>query len=167
MFGFAKSLGGYKAEAVENVIGVGLQSREALMNYGDIAAKNIFSGYAITRVFAADKERLSFEFDAVYLHYLLLALSDIGVRETVIKDAIERVFDNFEVTQQEIDQFNKRLDDYESLGDEDVAERLVDNLDVTDFPDKYREPSRQTLGKQFKVLSKNVRRCVRDELGAS
>lgn len=167
MFGFAKKTISYKTEIIENVIGVGLPNRNKFMNYGDVSAENIYSGYAIGRVFSEDKERLSFEFDAVYLHYLMSTFTKIGISGDQSREALQAVFDNFELPKVEQGKFYKRLEDYDSLSDEDVADKFIDNLDVADFPDNFREPSHKTLGEQFNRLSKAINRFVSNELRAS
>jgi hypothetical protein len=78
MFGFSKKQGAYRTDVIENIIGVGLPNRNKFMNYGDVADENIYSGYAIGCVFSEDQDRLSFEFDAVYLHYLVSVLAKVG-----------------------------------------------------------------------------------------
>lgn len=167
MFGFSKKQVAYRTDVIENIIGVGLPNRNKFMNYGDVADENIYSGYAIGRVFSEDQDRLSFEFDAVYLHYLVSVLAKVGVPAEQSADALQAVLDNFEISQDEQRKFKQRLKDYESLDDESVAEKFVDNLNVADFPESYREPSRKTLGEQFSRLTKGVERFVADELRAA
>lgn len=167
MFGFSKKRVIYKTDAIENIIGVGLPNRNKFMNYGDVADENVYSGYAIGRVFSEDQDRLSFEFDAVYLHYLMSVLARVGVPVEQGTEALQAVFDNFEISQDEQRKFRQRLKDYELLDDEGVAEKFVDNLNVADFPESYREPSRKTLGEQFSRLTKGVERFVTDELRAA
>lgn len=167
MFVFAKKTVSYKTEDIENVIGVGLPNRNKFMNYGDVSAQNIYSGYAIGRVFSEDQERLSFEFDAIYLHYLMDIFSRMGVPVEQSREALQAVFDNFELPKRERKRFYQRLDDYASLSDPDIADKFIDNLNVTDFPENFRELSRKTLGEQFNGLSKAVKRFVSNELRAS
>jgi hypothetical protein len=167
MFGFSKKRATYETDVIENIIGVGLPNRNKFINYGDVADENVYSGYAIGRVFSEDQERLSFEFDAVYLYYLISILTKVGVPAEQSADALHAVFDNFEISQDEQRKFGQRLKDYESLDDEGVAEKFVENLNVADFPESYREPSRKTLGGQFSGLTKGVERFVIDELRAA
>lgn len=167
MFGFPKKQVTYKTDVIESIIGVGLPNRNKFMNYGDVANENIYSGYAIGRIFSEDKDRLSFEFDAVYLHYLISVLAKVGVSAEQSADALRAVLDNFEISQDEQRKFKQRLQDYESLDNEGVAEKFIDNLNVADFPESYREPSRKTLGEQFSRLTKGVERFVTDELRAT
>ena len=167
MFGFSKKQVAYRTDVIENIIGVGLPNRNKFMNYGDVADENIYSGYAIGRVFSEDQDRLSFEFDAVYLNYLISVLTKVGVPVEQSADALQAVFNNFEVSHDEQRKFKQRLKDYESLDHEGVAEKFVDNLTVADFPESYREPSRKTLGEQFSRLTKGVERFVADELRAA
>lgn len=167
MFGFTKRTVGYKTEVIETVIGVGLQNRNKFINYGDVAQENIYSGYAISRVFSEDQERLSFEFDAVYLHYLMSRFTKSGISTVQSRDALLAVFDSFDLPEAEQEKFYRRLEDYSSLSDPDIADRFIDNLDVEDFPDDFRKPSRKVLGGQFEALSKAVDRFVDDELRAS
>lgn len=167
MFGRSKKQVAYKTEVIENVIGVGLPNRNKFMNYGDVADENIYSGYAIGRVFSEDQDRLSFEFDAVYLHYLIAALAKAGVSIEQSSEALQAVLDNFELSKKEQDKFYKRLAEYRLLNNEDVAEKFVDNLAVEDFPENYREPSRKTLSEQFSRLVKGIERFVSNELRAS
>lgn len=167
MLGFKKKVNTYKTEVIENVIGVGLSNRNKFINYGDVAAENIYSGFAIGRVFSEDQNRLSFEFDAVYLHYLIDVLTGIGVPTDQSKEALQAVFDNFEISKAEQKKFHRRLEDYGSLVDPDVADKFIDNLNVEDFPDNFREPSHKILGGQFKALSKAVGKFVRNELRAA
>lgn len=166
MFGLARRKDSYRTKAVENVIGIGLPNRSRFINYGDIAAENVYSGVVIGRVFAEDPERLSFEFDAVYLHYLIIALADAGILDDQGIEALQAVFDNFGLEKVEQDKFYERLRNYDVAGDEVIAEMFIDNLSVPDFPERLREPSRKILGKQFHALSKVVSRFVRDELKA-
>lgn len=163
MFGIFKKQVAYRTDVIENIIGVGLPNRNKFINYGDVADENIYSGYAIGRVFSQDQDRLSFEFDAVYLHYLISALIKVGVPARQSADALQAVLDNFEISQDEQRKFKQRLGDYQSLDNEGVAEKFVYNLNVADFPESYREPSRKTLGEQFSRLAKGVERFVTDE----
>ncbi len=167
MFGFVKKTVSYKTEDIENVIGVGLPRRNKFMNYGDVSAENIYSGYAIGRVFIDDQERLSFEFDAVYLHYLISVLAEVGVSDEQISEALGAVFGNFDLSRRERDKFHLRLDEYRLLHNQAVAEKFIDNLAVADFPESYRIPSRKILGEQFARLKKGIERFVADELRAS
>lgn len=167
MFGFTKRPVVYKTEAIENVIGAGLQNRNKFMNYGDVAQENIYSGYAIGKVFAEDQDRLSFEFDAVYLHYLIRALSSIGIPAEQAEEAVKAVFNNFELPKTERNKFYQRLKEYASLNNPGVADKFIDNLNVADFPESFREPSRKILGGQFKALSKAVDKFVNNELQTS
>lgn len=167
MFGLKKRVTSYKTEVIENVIGVGLPNRNKFMNYGDVAAENIYSGFAIGRVFSEDQDRLSFEFDAVYLHYLMSVLAGVGISAEQSKEALQAVFDNFEISKAEQNRFYRRLEDYASLVDPDIADKFIDNLNVADFPDNFREPSRKVLGGQFKALSKAIGKFVRNELRAA
>lgn len=157
----------YRTDVIENIIGLGLSNRNEFMNYGDVADENIYSGYAIGRVFSDDQGRLSFEFDAVYLHYLISVLAKVGVPDEQSADALQAVFDNFEISQDEQRKFKQRLKDYEALDHEGVAEKFIYNLNVSDFPESYREPSRKTLGEQFSRLAKGVERFMVDELRAA
>lgn len=167
MFGRSRKQIVYKTEVIENVIGVGLPNRNKFMNYGDVSADNIYTGYAIARVFSEDQERLSFEFDAVYLHCLISVLVKIGVPAEQSTEALQAVLDNFEISHEEQSRFKQRLRDYELLDNEGVAEKFVDNLSVASFPESYREPSRKALGEQFSRLTKGVERFVTDELRAA
>lgn len=167
MFSFSKKKVSYKTNAIENIIGVGLPNRNKFMNYGDVADENIYTGYAIGRLFSENQDRLSFEFDAVYLHYLITVLIKNGVPADQSAEALRAVFDNFDITQEEQNKFTRRLNEYRSLDNESVAEKFVDNLAIVDFPKSYREPSRKTLGEQFCRLTKGIERFVADELGAS
>lgn len=167
MFGFSKKHVTHKTDVIENIIGVGLPNRNKFMNYGDVADENIYSGYAIGRVFSEDQDRLSFEFDAVYLHYLISVLAKVGVPAEQSADALQAVLDNFEISQDEQRKFKQRLKDYGLLDNEGVAEKFVENLNVADFPESYREPSRKALGEQFSRLTKGVERFVADELRAA
>ncbi len=167
MFGRSKKQVTYKTEVIENVIGVGLPNRNKFMNYGDVSADNIYSGYAIGRVFSEDKDRLSFEFDAVYLSYLIKGLTKIGIPAEQSSEALKDVFDNFELAKVECDKFYQRLEDYISLSDTDVAEKFINNLNVSDFPENFREPSRKILGEQFHALSLSVTKFAKNQLGAA
>lgn len=167
MFVMRRKTTSYKTEVIENIIGIGLPNRNKFINYGDISAENIYSGYAIGRAFSEDQERLSFEFDVVYLHYLIAVLRKVGVSVEQINDALQAVFDNFELPQGEQDEFFRRLKGYESLIHQGVAEKFVDNLDIVDFPESYRDPSRKMLGEQFSRLTKGIERFVADELRAA
>ena len=164
MFSFSKKKIPYEIEIIENVIGVGLPNRSKFMNYGDVADENIYTGFAIGRLFSEDQDRLSFEFDAVYLHYLITVLTKRGVPVNQSTTALQGVFDNFDITREEQDDFTRRLNEYGPLDDEGVAEKFVDNLAVADFPESYREPSRKTLGEQFSRLAKGIERFVDNEL---
>lgn len=156
----------YKTADIENIIGVGLSHRNRFMNYGDVGKENIYTGFAIGRVFAEDQDRLSFEFDAVFLHYLLHKLSESGIPDDQCLQALDAVFENFEIGKLEAAKYYQRLQQYDPLSDEVLAEKLVDNLKVSDFPENFREPSRKILGEQFGLLSKSVAEYVRNELGA-
>lgn len=164
MFGFLKKKVSYDVGSIENVLGVGLSNRSKFINYGDVAADNIYAGYAISRVFSDDQERLSLEFDAVYLHYLMAALRSIGISSEVSSNALERVFDNFEISAFERGQFHLRLQDYRDIDYEEVAMKFVENLGVEDFPENFLEPSRRMLGGQFHNLSGIIRKFVTSEL---
>ena len=167
MFGFKKQIVAYKTEAIENVIGVGLQNRSRFINYGEVSQKNIYAGYAIGKVFAEDQDRLSFEFDAVNLHYLISAFSSINIPAEQAEEALIAVFDNFELSKAERDKFYQRLKEYADKSDPELADKFVDNLDVADFPENFREPSRKILGNQFHSLSLSVAKFVKAELGAT
>lgn len=156
----------YKTADIENIIGVGLSHRNKFMNYGDVAKENIYTGFAIGRVFSEDQDRLSFEFDSVYLHYLLHKLSASSIPDEQCIRALDAVFENFELSKTEVDKYYQRLKQYDPLDDEDIAEKFVDNLNVPDFPEKFRKPSRKVLGEQFGLLSKSVTEYVKNELSA-
>lgn len=167
MFRLKKKTNSHKIKDIENIIGVGLPNRNKFMNYGDVSANNIYSGYAIGRVFSEDRDRLSFEFDAVYLHYLMSKLVKSGVPIEQGNEALRLVFDNFELPVAEQEKFHQRLREYASLGDLDIADKFISNLNVKDFPESFRRSSRKVLGGQFAALSKVVSRFVNDELRAS
>lgn len=167
MLWFKKKAISYKTEDIENIIGVGLPNRNQFINYGDVSANNIYSGYAIGRVFAKDQNRLSFEFDAVYLHYLMSELVSSGIPSEQSDEALRSVFDNFELSAAEQKQFHRRLGEYASLSDPDIADKFISNLGVEDFPDNFRIPSRKILGEQFGALSKTINKFVGNELRAS
>ena len=167
MFRKAARVKSYDVDEIENLIGVGLPNRNKFMNYGDVAASNIYSGYAIGKVYEADPERLSFEFDAVYLSYLLKEVERIGVDSSTYLAATEAVFENFELPISERKLFYERVTQYRILDHFKAAETFVDNLQVDDFPESYRGPSNEILGRQFDDLSSAIKRYVNDQLKAT
>lgn len=164
MFRKAARIKSYDVDEIENLIGFGLPNRNKFMNYGDVASSNVYSGYAIGKVYEVDPERLSFEFDAVYLSYLLKEVERIGVDPNMHRTATEAVFENFELPEGERRLFYERVGQYRALDNFKAAECFIDNLLVEDFPESYKAPSKKILGRQFSDLESAIKRFVNDQL---
>ncbi len=157
----------YETDEIENLIGVCIPNRNKFVNSGELCSKNIYAGFAIGKVFAEDQDRLFFELDAVFLHFLWVELSKLGVSDNQVEDALYAVFDNFELSKNEIQKFERRLKGYNSAEHAIIAEKFIKNLDVSDLPDNFKEPASRILGDQFEAISKLIAKVARNELGAS
>lgn len=167
MFGITKKRAkNYSVDDIEHIIGIILSDRSKYLNYGSIAEKNIYSGYAIGRAFERDQQKLSDEFDCVAIHITFSALESLGVSEEFRIKALEIVLKNFEVGSSYRVFFLKRLGQYSSLDTKGLANKLVENLAVKDFPERFQAESDRILAQQFDIIQKNMKRYITAELGA-
>lgn len=167
MFGITKKkVKKYSLDDTERIIGVILSDRSKYLNYGSIAEKNIYSGFAIGSLFLSDRQRLSDEFDFIAIHFAFKILENLGVSEEYRKKALSIVLDNFDIDKSYRVMFSQRLQQYATLHNRALAAQLIENLAVEDFPENFQAESDRILGQQFDKFETNIRRYIKAELEA-
>lgn len=167
MFRFAKkTIKSYSLNAVEHIIGIVLSDRSRYLNYGLIAENNIYSGLAIGSLFQSDQKRLDDEFDCIAIHFTFSVLEGFGVSDDYRRKALEIVLDNFDIDKSYRYFLSKRLAQYAPLDNRTLAAKLIENLAVKDFPERFQAESDRILGQQFDAFEKYMRRYIKAELEA-
>lgn len=154
-------------DIVENIIGSVLQNRSEIMNYGEIAQHNIYTGYAILSLFESDQKRLGDEFDCLLGGMIFNVLHKNGIPNEISSDALIRVFINSDLPELERTHFLTRIKQYSNLSYADLADLFVENLQVHDFPEKFRDDSRKILSMQLKGVGRELELFADAELGKS
>ncbi len=149
---------------IENIIGYVLQSRSEIINYGEIAQQNIYTGYAILSLFESDQKRLGDEFDCLLGGMIFSVLRKNGIPDKISNDALVRVFNNSDLPELERKHFLLRVGQHKNLSYGDLADLFVENLQVHDFPDRFKEGSRNVLSKQLKDINKELELFTNAEL---
>ena len=151
-------------DIIENIIGYVLQNRSEIINYGEIAQQNIYTGYAILSLFESDQKRLGDEFDCLLGGMIFNILHKNGIPNEISRDALVRVFNNSDLLELERRHFLLRVRQYNNLSYGDLADLFVENLQVHDFPDRFKEDSRKVLSKQLKDINKELELFTNVEL---
>ncbi|NTU73263.1 hypothetical protein HGB07_03785 [Candidatus Roizmanbacteria bacterium] len=154
----------YRPEYIEHVIGVVLSNRSIFINPADIFRTNIYSGYAIGRLFERDKKRLNDEFDFIAIHFIYNALSNLGVDIDTFNSALKSVFDNYDIDASYRAFCDIRIVQYYPLDYRELATEFISSLKVQDFPERFQSESCRILSCQFEGVYKKMSKYILAEL---
>jgi hypothetical protein len=146
-------------QEAEHIIGVTLSVRGQLLNYGDIASKNVSAGIVIAKAHEKAQQILTDEFDCLALFFVYKILQTLNVSDEVFQEGTISVFENFEVDKKFRELSTKRITEYKVLNYDQVGVHLLTHISIRigeEYTPKYTEVLAKQLSDFEKILKKNI-----------
>jgi len=176
MFGINRSRNkNIRTADIKNIFGYILQNRSDIINYGDVASKNIYVTPIIGQAHIQNQKKLSDEFDALALYLAADAYMHFGVERVRIFDALDELLQEFledgafSTPAEKLahsKRFHQTLNEYlDAQKSAKVAGILLDKL-ATAPSSRFDEEAVNVLGRQLDIHRKKMLAYIKQEISS-